>query len=79
MNLENMLSEISQTQKNKYCESEVAQSCPTLFDPIDCSLPDSSVHGIFPATVLDCWTEGLPFPSPGDLPKPGLEPGSPEL
>ena len=32
-------------------ESEVAQSCPTLCDPMDCSLPDSSVHGIFQATV----------------------------
>ena len=28
-------------------ESEVAQSCPTLCDPMDCSLPGSSVHGIF--------------------------------
>ena len=28
-------------------ESEVAQSCPTLRDPMDCSLPGSSVHGIF--------------------------------
>ena len=35
-------------------ESEVAQSCPTLSDPIDCSLPDSSVHGIFQARVLEC-------------------------
>ena len=34
-------------------ESEVAQSCPTLSDPMDCSLPDSSVHGIFQARVLE--------------------------
>ena len=34
-------------------ESEVAQSCPTLSDPMDCSLPGSSVHGIFPARVLE--------------------------
>ena len=34
-------------------ESEVAQSCPTLNDPMDCSLPDSSVHGIFQARVLE--------------------------
>ena len=34
-------------------ESEVAQSCPTLFDPMDCSLPGSSVHGIFQAIVLE--------------------------
>ena len=33
-------------------ESEVAQSCPTLCDPMDCSLPGSSVHGIFQARVL---------------------------
>ena len=31
---------------------EVAQSCPTLCDPMDCSLPGSSVHGIFQARVL---------------------------
>ena len=34
-------------------ESEVAQSCPTLSDPIDCSLPGSSVHGIFQTRVLE--------------------------
>ena len=34
-------------------ESEVAQSCPTLSDPRDCSLPGSSVHGIFQARVLE--------------------------
>ena len=34
-------------------ESEVAQSCPTLPDPMDCSLPGSSVHGIFKARVLE--------------------------
>ena len=34
-------------------ESEVAQSCPTLGDPMDCSLPGSSIHGIFQATVLE--------------------------
>ena len=34
-------------------ESEVAQSCPTLSNPMDCSLPGSSVHGIFQATVLE--------------------------
>ena len=33
--------------------SEVAQSCPTLRDPMDCSLPGSSVHGIFQATILE--------------------------
>ena len=34
-------------------ESEVAQSCPTLSDPMDCSLPGSSMHGIFQARVLE--------------------------
>ena len=95
-------------------ESEITQSCPTLSIPMDCSLPGSSVHGIFQARVLEwgaiasgymcfhllpggpggcspgggarlgspaageCWN-GLPFPSPGDLPNPGIEPGSPAL
>ena len=34
-------------------ESEIAQSCPTLSDPTDCSLPGLSVHGIFQARVLE--------------------------
>ena len=34
-------------------ESEVAQLCPTPSDPMDCSLPGSSVHGIFQASVLE--------------------------
>ena len=34
-------------------ECEVAQSCPTLSDPMDCSLPGSSAHGIFQARVLE--------------------------
>ena len=34
-------------------ESEVTQSCPTLSDPMDCSLLGSSVHGIFQARVLE--------------------------
>ena len=41
-------------------ESEVAQSCPTPSDPTDCSLPDSSVHGILQARV----PEWVPCPSP---------------
>ena len=36
----------------KESESEVAQSCLTLSDPMDCSLPGSSIHGIFQARVL---------------------------
>jgi len=42
------------------CESEVAQTCPTLHDPMDCSLPGSSVHEIFQARVLE-W--GIAFSS----------------
>ena len=38
---------------NVKSESEVAQSYPTLRNPMDCSLPDSSVHGIFQAKVLE--------------------------
>ena len=34
-------------------ESEVTQSCPTYSDPMDCSLPGSSIHGIFQARVLE--------------------------
>ena len=49
------------------------QSCPTLCDPMDCSPPGSSVHGILQPRIL----EWLPFPSPGDLPNPGIAPLSP--
>ena len=41
-------------------ESEVAQSSPTLSDPMDCNLPGSSIHGIFQAKY---WS-GVPLPSP---------------
>ena len=40
-------------------ESEVAQSCPTLSDPMDCSLPGFSVHGIFQARVLEWGAIGV--------------------
>ena len=36
-------------------ESEVAQLCPTLSNPMDCSLPGSSIHGMFQARVLETW------------------------
>jgi len=39
-------------------ESEVTQSCPTLSNPMDCSLPGSSIHGVFQARVL----EWVPLP-----------------
>ena len=44
-------------------------SCPTLYDPMDCSLPGSSVHGDSPGKKY--WN-GLPFPPLGDLPNPGI-------
>ena len=52
----------------------VAQSCPTLCNPIDCSPPGSSVHGIHQARILE-WVSS----SPGNLPDPGIEPRSPAL
>ena len=36
-----------------FCSSEVAQSCPTLCNPMDCGLPGSSVHRIFQARILE--------------------------
>ena len=51
-------------------ESASAQSCPTLYDPMDCSPPGFPVHGIVQARILS----GLLFPFPGDLPHPGIEP-----
>ena len=52
------------------------QSCPTLCDPMDCSLQDSSVRGILQARILEC---RKPVPPPGDLPDPGIKSGSPAL
>ena len=49
---------------------KVTQSCPTLCDPID-----YTVHGILQARIL----EWVAFPSPRDLPNPGIEPRSPAL
>ena len=48
----------------------VAQLYPALCDPMDCHRPGSSVLGIFQAIF---WS-GLPFPTPGDLPDPGIGP-----
>ena len=53
----------------------VAKLCPTLCDPMNCTPPGSSVPGISQARS---WS-GLLFPSPGDLPDPGIEPMSPVL
>ena len=53
----------------------VAQSCLTLCDPMACSPPGSSVHSIL---QQEYWS-GLPFPSPGDFPHPGIKPLSSAL
>ena len=50
--------------------SSVTQSCSTLCEPMDCSPPGSSVHGIL---QQEC-SSRLPFPFPGDLSNPGIEP-----
>ena len=50
-------------------------SCPTLCNHMDCNPPGSFVHGILQARILG-WE---PFPSPGYLPNPGIEPGFPPL
>ena len=55
--------------------SEIAQSCVTLCEPIDCSLPGSSSVEF---SRQEYWS-GLTFPSPGDLPDLGVEPRSPAL
>ena len=49
----------------------LAQSCPTLCDPMNCSPPGSNLFKGF--SRQEYWS-GLPFPSPGDLPDPGIEP-----
>ena len=53
----------------------VVQSYLILCDPMDCSLPGSSVVGF---SWQEYWS-GLPCPPPGDLPDPGIEPVSPAL
>ena len=53
----------------------IAQSYPSLCNPMDSSPPGSSVHEF--SRQENC--SGLPFPSPGDFPNPGIEPGSPAL
>ena len=50
-------------------EREVAQLCPTLCDPMDCSLPGSTIHGIFQARVLE-WGAIAFFPTTLLIPLP---------
>ena len=53
--------------------AQLLQSCPTVCDPMDCSLLGSSVHG-FPRQE---YQSGVPLPPPGDLPDPVIKPASP--
>ena len=53
----------------------VSLLCPTLYDPMDCSPPDFSAHGISQSRIL----EWVVISSTGDLPDPRIEPTSPAL
>ena len=61
--------------KQKESESAVAQSCPTFGDPMNRTYQAPPSMGF---SKQDHWS-GLPFPSPGDCPNPGIKPGSPAL
>ena len=73
----------AQTWKQPGCPSvgeQIMEHCSVLSHSVnllDCNLPRSSVYGIFQVRILE-WS-GLPFPPPGDLPDPGIEPMSPAL
>ena len=62
----------------------VSRSCLTLWDPMDCHPPGSSVYGVLPARILEWvaisfskeYRSGLLCPLPGDLPNPGIKPTS---
>ena len=54
---------------------KIAQLCLTLCDPMDCSPPGFSIHGIFQAIVL----EWIAISFSRELPDPGIEPGTPTL
>ena len=62
-------------QEKSHLKALATQSCPTMCDPMDCSPPGSSAHGILQARYWS-W---LPFLPPGDLLNPEIKPGSPAL
>ena len=68
---------------NYKVKSEVAQSCPTLCNPMDCSLPGFSVHGIFQARVLEWVAITIVWPQvnnrEGTQPRPSIENGIKDL
>ena len=61
----------TETFRYRYMHAKSLQSCPTLCDPMDCSLPVSSVCDDSPSKTTE-----LPCPPPGDLPDPGIKPAS---
>ena len=72
----------------KWDEVRITRSCLTLCDPVDCSLPGSSVHGILQVRILEWvsisssrWSSLLQgiFPFPGDLPNSEIKPRYPAL
>ena len=64
------------TQKS--VEVSVGQSCPALCNPMDCS-PAGSMGALSIGFSRPEYWSGLPFPSPGELPNPGIKPRSPAL
>ena len=70
-----MVPEISYNALRVEVEVLVAQSCPTLCDPMDCSCQAPLSMGF----VKQKYWSGLPFPTPGDLPNSGIKPESPAL
>ena len=80
--LKNVVKEVEDLYADNYktlikeIESEVAQSCLTFCNPMDCEAYQA------PLSMEFSWQEywsGLPLPSPGDFPDPGIEPRSPAL
>ena len=64
-----LISSTNTGHENSALMHSIAQSCPSLCDPMDCGPPGSSVHGIFQAK----YQSGLPFPPPRDISDPGTE------
>ena len=66
---------LSLTDEKTKSEVKIIQSCPTLWDRMDCNPSGSSVHGILQARILS----GFSFLSPGDFLDPDFEPRPPAL
>ena len=64
-----------QEKVTRHCCCLITQSCPILCDLMDCDPPGSSIPGVHQARIL-AW---VAFPSPGDLPYPGIKPMSSAL